>query len=141
MRRFENIKRCNKVKKQRDKKVLLLLVVLCVMTTAIIYYYNYQKIPKDYIAIFHGGSGEVTYSTYVYHKDNLSKYKYINTTNSTDSWGSTERKIKVTKRGKVTFANELFKVAEENGAYRYVKFPNDNKIYPVEEFIQRLPKD
>lgn len=130
------------MKNKGIKIVLIGVAILCVVTVGIIlYYYNYQKIPNDYIAIFHGGSGEVTYSTYVYQKDNLSRIKYINTINTTVSWGSTEREIKVIKRGEVTFAIDVFKVAEENGAYIYVEFPNDNQIYPVDEFIQRLTKN
>ena len=29
-----------------------------------------DNIPNDYIAIFNGGSGEITYSTYIYKTDN-----------------------------------------------------------------------
>jgi hypothetical protein len=59
-----------------------------------------NEVPNDYIAVFHGGVGELTYSTYIYKIDNNQAnygFKYINTTNTTKHWGSSEWNVKVTQ--------------------------------------------
>lgn len=101
---------------------------------------DYKKIPDNYIAVFHGGVGEVTYETYIYKiKNEPANYgfRYINTTSHTKHWGSTEWETKITKKGKFSWTDEAFVIAEKNGAYDYVKLPNDNKTYSIEEF-QRM---
>jgi hypothetical protein len=100
-----------------------------------------DNIPNDYIAIFNGGSEEITYSTYIYKIDNGQAnmgFKYINTVNTTVSWGSPEWEIKITDSGEVTWTDDVFPVAKKHGAYSYVKIPNDDKTYTIEEFQERF---
>lgn len=127
----------------KSKKIWLVGLVLVVIVSIIgVRFFSYSKdednnIPEDYIAVFNGGVGEVTYSTYIYKIDNGHAnygFKYINTTNTTVSWGSSEWKSKVTGRGEVTWTDEVFSVAKKNGAYSYVMLPNDSKTYTIEEF-------
>lgn len=127
-----------------SKKIVLIVIVL--MTIVVIGVFGFSlyfkrqtnnHIPNDYIAVFNGGYGEVTYSTYIYKINNGHAnygFKYINTTNTTVSWGSPDWKIKITSRGKVTWTDEVFTIAKNNGAYSYVKLSNDTKTYTIEEF-------
>ena len=135
-----------------NKKIIIVLGLLIIAVIAIILFYMYNKengnfgndIPDDYIAVFNGGSGEITYSTYIYKIDNDQAnygFKYINTTNTTESWGSSNWNSKVTKRGKVDWSSEVFKIAEDNCAYSYVQLPNDDKTYTIEEFAKMFTMD
>lgn len=109
--------------------VLGLIMILAIFLTA---NGGKNKIPDNYIAVFNGGYGEVTYSTYVY---KLKKgYKYINTTNTTVSWGSTERVQKITGKGKVKLTTDVFPIAEKNNAYSYVMMAGSDRAYTIEEF-------
>lgn len=100
---------------------------------------NNEKIPDGYIAVFHGGSAEITYETYIY-KNNSghanSGFDYVNVTKTTTFWGSSEWNIKITKQGSVKWTDNVFEVAKENNAYSYVTLPNSDKIYTVEEYMQ-----
>lgn len=123
------------------KKLIIILLIIILGGISILKYSHFKKynntIPNDYIAVFNGGSGEITYSTYIYKIDNDQQnygFKYINTTNTTVTDGSTEWKSTITKKGEVGFTTEVFKIAKENNAYSYVKLPNDNNIYEIEEF-------
>ncbi len=99
---------------------------------------NNDEIPDNYIAVFHGGAGEIVYETYIYKVDNKQSnygFNYINVTKTTKSYGSDEWNAKVTKRGTVSWTDEVFSVAEKNYAYSYVTLPNDSKTYTIEEFM------
>ena len=98
---------------------------------------NIDKIPDNYIATFHGGGGEITFQTYIYKIDNNKEnygFKYINSTSTTKSWGSSETVETITKKGEVNWTDEVFKVAKENSAYSYVTLPKDDKTYSIEEY-------
>lgn len=129
------------MKKESKKKIIiivLILVILLIVTFLYIKNKNNNYIPDDYIAVFNGGSGEITYSTYIYKIDNghdNSGFKYINTTNTTTSWGSSTWNIKITGQGEVTWTDEVFLVAKDNNAYSYVLLANDDKTYSIEEFM------
>lgn len=130
----------------KNKKVKFILICTIIIGFILLLYLNYQNnrnIPDNYIALFRGDeSSELSYSTYIYKiEDNDSKYnfKYINTTNTTVSWGNQKWQIKVTERGKVTRVEEVFEVAKKNNSYSYVLLPNDDKSYTVEEFKNILP--
>ena len=83
-----------------DKKRIIILgsaaVVLFIFSIIVLLLNNVSNsdiIPDDYIAVFNGGAGEITYSTYIYKIDNGHAnygFEYINTTNTTKYWGSTE---------------------------------------------------
>lgn len=110
------------------KKRIIILIgviafVLISLLTGITIFYSQTNIPDNYIAVFNGESGELAYRTYIYKIDNghaNSGFNYINTTVSTVSWGSSKTKEKVTKKGTVTWTDDVFKVAKDNGAYSYV---------------------
>lgn len=125
---------------KKIKVIIIVLIIFILIGIALGLYLKYKNnnyIPNDYIAVFNGGSGEITYSTYIYKIDNGQAnygFKYINTTNVTVSGGSSEWEIKITGRGKVTWTDQVFKVAKNNGAYSYVRLHNDSRSYSIEEF-------
>ena len=129
----------------KNKKLFCIFAILIIIVLAVgsIIYINKDKITNDripdgYIAIFHGGAGEITYETYIYKKDNghaNSGFDYINVTNTTVSWGSSEWNSKITKRGSVQWTDDVFEVAKENGAYSYVTLPNSNETYTIEQYM------
>ena len=129
----------------KNKKLFCIFAILIIIVLVIgsIIYINKNKtnndrIPDGYIAIFHGGAGEITYETYIYKKDNghaNSGFDYINVTNTTVSWGSSEWNSKITKRGSVQWTDDVFEVAKENGAYSYVTLPNSDKTYTIEQYM------
>lgn len=134
-------------KKRKIGKIIAILSVIVISLVGFLIYYfgrdgGYSdKVPEGYIAVFHGGCCEVTYSTYIYKVDNDHAnygFKYINTTNSTVSWGSPQWTVKITKKGFVNWTDDVFTVAEKNGAYSYVTVPNDDKTYTIEEFMSRF---
>lgn len=63
-----------------------------------------------------------------------SDFKYINTENTTEFYGSSNWIIKITDKGTVTWTDDVFKVAYENNTYSYVQLPSDTKTYTIEEF-------
>lgn len=128
----------------KKKKVFLFVVILIIVIFIVSYIIviinkNNGKIPDDYIAVFHGGSGEITYETYIYKIDNGHAnfgFDYINVTNTTKFWGSDEQDTKITKRGSVQWTDDVFGIAKENNAYSYVTLPNSDKTYTIEEFMK-----
>ena len=120
--------------------IFILIVGLSIFGLILFNKKNYfipDGIPDDYIAVFHGGSGEVTYETYIYKEDTGHAnygFEYINVTSHTKSWGSSEWTHEITKKGKAYWTDDVFPVAEKNGAYEYVTIPNDNKTYTIDEF-------
>ena len=91
-----------------------------------------DKIPEGYIAILHGGSGEITYATYVYQTED--GFEYINTTRTTLRWGSTKGKIKIDSQGYKVDIDQLLKIAEDHGSANFVTFPGENKARPTDDF-------
>ena len=129
--------------KEKRVKMCLIIGFVLLLISGLLLYFNYRsvdesdKIPEDYIAVFHGGAGEVTYSTYIYKIDNDQAnygFKYINTTNTTKYWGSSDWNIKITKKGNIDWTDGVFTVAKENNAYSYVTVPGSNETYTIEEF-------
>ena len=116
--------------------VFISVVLLFLSVKHEVEYYG-SDIPEDYIAVFHGGVGELTYSTYIYKIDNGHAnygFEYINTTNNTKSWGSPEWEVTITDKGKFSWTDGAFIVAKKNNAYSYVTLPNDKDTYTIEEF-------
>ena len=128
----------------KNKKVFLFVVILIIVIFIVSYIIviikkNNGKIPDDYIAVFHGGSGETTYETYIYKIDNGHAnfgFDYINVTNTTKFWGSDEWDTKITQRVSVQWTDDVFGIAKENNAYSYVTLPNSDKTYTIEEFMK-----
>jgi hypothetical protein len=132
-----------------NKKVTIICLVLAAIILIIICASKFVSrestsniIPSGYICVFNGGSGEVTYSTYIYknkkYSDNYG-FDYINTTNTTKSWGSSEWNQKITSRGTAGWTDEVFEVARKNNAYSYVI--ENGKKYSIEEYMNRFLMD
>ena len=128
--------------------IFAVLIIIVLIIGSVIYINNNKtknnQIPSGYIAIFHGGTGEITYETYIYKKDNGNAnygFDYINVTNTTVSWGSNEWNSKITKRGSVQWTDDIFKVAKENGAYSYVTLPNTDKTFTIEQYMDMFLMD
>ncbi|MBE6149872.1 MAG: hypothetical protein E7170_04045 [Firmicutes bacterium] len=122
---------------KRKLVLIISIIILIIIGLGIYIKQNNYDIPNDYIAIFHGGVGERTYETYIYKIDNGQAnfgFKYINVTNTTESWGSSNWKQKINKKGKFDWTDGAFAIAKKHGAYSYVTLPNDNNIYTIEEF-------
>ena len=130
----------------RNRKICLLIVImLCILIFSCLLVVitkndkDNSKIPDGYIAVFHGGSGEVIYETYIYKINNNQPnygFNYINVTRTTKSYGSSKWNIKITKHGSVSWTDNVFGVAKENNAYAYVALPNSEKTYTIEEYMQ-----
>ena len=114
--------------------VILVITAIIISIISVIIYKetSSDKIPEGYIAVFHGGVGERTYETYIYKIDNGRVdygFDYINTTSTTKSYGSSEWRTKIAKRGSVDWIDDIFSVAKENYADSYVTCPNGDKDY------------
>ncbi len=91
-------------------------------------------VSKEYFVKFSGGVGEVTYHAYVYETDSeTKKYKYVLTTATTKSWGSSEWDEKTNKEGFAKNMEEVVDIAKEHGC-GYVIYHDNN--YSLEEFLK-----
>ena len=129
--------------------LIMILIIIVLIVSYILVTINKKsrdntdndKVPDGYIAVFHGGSGEITYETYIYKINNKqanSGFNYVNVTKTTTHWGSSEWNTKITKSGSVQWTDDVFEIARENNAYSCVTLPNSNKIYTIEEYMQTL---
>lgn len=127
---------------KRKMLVLIILVMLISFGICVFIVLNNRiksnyVIPDNYIAVFHGGSGEVIYETYIY-KNNKGDvnygFDYINVTKTATSAKIDSYDVKITKRGSVEWTDNVFEVANDNGAYSYVTLPNNSKTYTIEQF-------
>ena len=69
-----------------NKRIIYILIgVTVVFVSAVFLFlslkheveYFGSEVPDGYIAVFHGGSGEITYSTYIYKIDNKILYVIV----------------------------------------------------------------
>ena len=129
------------------KRRLFILIGSIIIIVAILVFFiinvntNNSTIPDGYIAVFHGGSGEIVFETYIYKEDNDHYnfgFKYINVTKITESYGSSKWKTRVTKKGYVQWTDDVFEIAKKHGAYSYVTEPNSTDTYSIEQFRQRF---
>ena len=87
---------------------VILVLIICILILK-----SNNEVPDNYIAVFHGGTGEITYETYIYkNKNDNSKVNYINVTSTTASYGSAKWKHKITKRG-VSSKKDIFEIAKK----------------------------
>ena len=92
------------------------------------------EVTDDYIAVFHGGSGESTYQTYVYKIDTGSENMGFECVN-TNTYGMTAEQTKVVLGVvQVTWTDDVFTIAEANGANSYVTLPDNSETYTLDEF-------
>ena len=92
-----------------------------------------SEVEDGWIAKFNGGSGEITFQTYVYKEEN--GYRYINTTSTTVSYGSPQWTERVTDSGTVSTKEEIVQIAKDSGSEQYVKFPDDTEAYKISDFL------
>ena len=92
-----------------------------------------SEVEDGWIAKLNGGSGEITYHTYVYEAEN--GYKYINTTSTTVSYGSPQWTERVIDSGTVSTKEEIVQIAKDNGSKQYVTFPDDKETYKISDFL------
>ena len=131
------------------KRILIFVTILMILVVVIVFCINNifgvkkdnvilsRKVDENYIAVFNGGAGEQTYSTYIYKIDNGYNnygFRYINTTNTTEHYGSPNWYVVVTETGKFNFPIDAFSIAKKNYAYSYVKVPGENNTYSIREF-------
>ena len=136
----------------KNKKIFLVIVILVIsvlIVTSIIVVINKKdnknngRNSDECIAVFYGG-GEIHHITYIYKIDNGQSgysFNYVNITQTTKSWGSSEWNTKITEQGSIESKNDVFEVAKENGAYSFVKLPNSDKTYTIEEYMQMFLMD
>lgn len=128
----------------KKKSILVVVATIIIVIILNIVVFNLTKpknstikIPDGYICVFHGGSEEVIYETYVYKLNNREKnqiYNYVNVT-KTKLNKNNKYEIKITKNGVAELASEVFMAANENSAYSYVTQPNSNKKYTIAEYM------
>ena len=95
----------------------IILLFLFYILYVLLFNTKYDYVKDGYIAVFHGGSGEITYSTYIYKIDNGQSnmgFEYINTVSKTASWGSTEWIQEVVDSGEFSFTDGAFIVAQKH---------------------------
>ena len=134
-----------------NKKIIYIVIIMFVIALGIIGGIlllnngtNNDEIPTGYISVFHGGSGEIVYETYIYKEDNghdNSGFNYINVTKTTKSYGSSDWNTKITKKGSLQWTDDVFVAAKENNAYSYVTLPNSDKTYTIEEYMNMFVMD
>ena len=124
--------------------IIVVIVLLCVIEGFIIFFsFNRETsndIPTNYIAAFKGETGEIVYTTYLYETKKGKKvtYNYINTISKTNTFDDTAGVEEVLKKGKLKKKNDIYKIAEKNNAYTFVKKKDDEKLYTIEEFKEEF---
>lgn len=88
---------------------------------------GYQEVfvpGDDYIAVFSAGAGEISQKTYVYKTDD-GRYRYVNVTSVTESWGSTRRIETLKGSGTVDTKEEIVEVAKMHNSYGSVMYASE----------------
>lgn len=98
-------------------------------------YLSETEIKDGWIACLSGGAGEITYKTYVYETDD-GRYEYVNTTCTTESWGSSKWNEVIDGSGTADTREEIADIAEEHGSAEFVQLIDDKSIYTIDEFIE-----
>ena len=121
--------------------IIAVIILLCAIEGFIMYFsFNNKEtsndIPTNYIAAFKGETSETVYTTYLYETKKGKKitYNYINTISRTNTYDDTSGIEQVTKKGKLKKKNDIYKIAEKNNAYTFVKKKDDEKLYTIEDF-------
>lgn len=131
--------------------VISILIIITIILNIVVFNINkpktkkiYDTIPEGYISVFHGGSGEEIYETYIYKIQNNKPnygFNYINVTKTTKKNGSSEYDIKVTSRGSLDWTDDVFDTAYENNAYSFVTLPGSDNTYTIGEYMQMFLMD
>ena len=130
------------------RKIIFIIVIVGLLSVGLFLFLTNRKvsqdIPEDYIALFHGDPGEITYETYIYKddsNDSTTGFEYINVKVTTALSGDNQKHYEVIERGTIYWQSEIYGVAQKNNAYTYVTRPNDDAQYTIDQFEnQFLPK-
>lgn len=98
--------------------IIVNLLVLVIAGVLFLLLKNDKEIlvSDEYLVKFSGGSGEMVFNTYVYETNSKKyKYKYVLTTETTKSWGSTEWEETVNKEGFAKSMDEVVSIAKDHG--------------------------
>ena len=106
------------------KKIIIVIISILAILTTFLFIKNTNKINDDYYLKLIGGTGEQTYTTYLYWNGGQ-KAKYICTTSTTKSYGSSKWIEKVTKKGNLAFMQGIYDVAKNNNSFDYVIMNKD----------------
>lgn len=79
---------------------------------------------KDHIAVFIAGAGEISQKTYIYKTDD-GRYRYVNVTAVTESWGSTKWKETLKGSGVVDTKEEIVEVAKMHNSCGTVMYTGE----------------
>ena len=88
---------------------------------------GYQEIfvpGNDHIAVFSAGAGEIMQKTYVYKSDD-GRYRYVNVTAVTESWGSTKWNETLKGSGVVDTKEEIVEVAKMHNSCGSVMYTSE----------------
>ena len=101
---------------------------------------EHAEIYDDWCAAFKGGAGESTYNTYVYETRD-GRYRYLNVSSVTESWGSTRWKNRIVGNGIVDTKEEILEAAKVFGSDGFYLTPDDqNNPRQVSEFLKKNMK-
>lgn len=97
--------------------ICIVVIIIVVLISILLNQNSNKKISDNYILRLSGGSGEITFHTYVYRNEenNDMKYKYILATATTVSWGSPQWTTKIDKEGFSNSIEDIIEIAEEHG--------------------------
>lgn len=108
--------------KKMNSKILKLffsvIVIFIIIIGIVFFYYKNSDPQQELFLIFEGGSGEIIYDTKLYWDGDKQNAEYICSKSSTKSWGRSEMKTRITKRGKLQFVQEIFEIVENNKALK-----------------------
>ncbi len=124
---------------KRNNIIILVVVVLLmlVLVFALIKINsNSTVVPSNYFAKISNGAGEIVHNTYLYLEyGDFRNATYIQTTEMTESWGSSNWIQKAYKKGKLNYAEEVLTKAKENGSLGYVIINEDIDEYKKGDII------
>ena len=100
---------------------------------------SYQ-VPEGYCAVLNGGTGEITFKTYVYYRsggtDGQPYYEYIHVTSTTTSWGSTFWKNSFDSSGSKSTREEIVETARQHGSGNFMTLPGDYRnVFSIDDFL------
>ncbi len=123
--------------------IVIAVVVIILLVGLFFVRANYVNgyIPDDYCARIASGAGEIMNCTYIYKNDDV--LSYIQTEETTKSYGSSEWNRTIKKRDNFSNYLELYDITKANSSNGFV---SENKLFSgenitVPEFIRKLTLD
>lgn len=98
------------------------------------------QVPDGYCAVLSGGSGEISYKTYVYcikgDDGGQPYYEYIHVTSTTVSWGSPVWNNRFDSSGSKNTREEIVETARQHGSGNFMTLPGDYRnVYSIDDFL------